>query len=179
MAYFIFWILCGIIGGMIGANKGAGCTGAILGLLFGPLGIIIVIIMKGNRVKCRYCQSYIDPKAIVCPHCQKELSSVVSGKKLGFIKKATENSTAKERMEASTDDQIMMAREQMHPNIFQQDGPVPPSSQIPYDELVDSDICATCMEVVLLDADNESDFCQKWEKPTKEDYSCVEYEPVE
>jgi hypothetical protein len=38
--------LCCIIGGAIGAGRGQGSQGAILGLLLGPLGVLLCLTMK-------------------------------------------------------------------------------------------------------------------------------------
>jgi len=39
----------------------------------GPIGLIAVLVDKGNKVKCPYCQEFIDRKAVKCPKCQSEL----------------------------------------------------------------------------------------------------------
>jgi hypothetical protein len=56
----------------IGSNKGLGCAGLVLGLILGPFGIILVLVLNGDRVKCPFCGKLIDKKAIVCPYCQRE-----------------------------------------------------------------------------------------------------------
>ena len=74
MTLVIIWLLCGIVGAMIGSGKGSGGTGFILGILFGPLGILIAIFMKGDRRRCPSCHEYIDPTAKKCPKCQTDLA---------------------------------------------------------------------------------------------------------
>jgi len=69
----IFWLLCGIVGAMIGSNKGEGGLGFFLGLLLGPIGVLIVALSRGNRRKCPFCVELVNNKAIVCPHCQREI----------------------------------------------------------------------------------------------------------
>lgn len=44
-AFVVFWIICGVIGGAVGSGKNMGCAGFLLGLLLGPLGIIIVAVL--------------------------------------------------------------------------------------------------------------------------------------
>lgn len=73
MEIVIFWIVCGVIAGMIGSNKGSGCAGFALGLLLGPLGIIIALIMKGNQKKCPFCKGDIPEDATTCKHCGKDI----------------------------------------------------------------------------------------------------------
>jgi hypothetical protein len=74
LPYFVTaWILCGIVGAMIGSSKGAAAEGFAAGFLFGPLGILIAYLLKGDRKKCRYCAELVKKEAIVCPHCQRDL----------------------------------------------------------------------------------------------------------
>jgi hypothetical protein len=72
MDYVVIWLVCGFIAAMVGSRKGAGGTGFCLGILLGPLGILIAVFMKGSRRQCVYCKELIHPKATVCPHCQRE-----------------------------------------------------------------------------------------------------------
>ena len=41
-----FWIVCGFAGWLIGGNKGQALSGSLLGLLLGPLGVIVIAVMK-------------------------------------------------------------------------------------------------------------------------------------
>ena len=86
----IFWLLCGIIGAMIGARKGAGCGGFLLGILLGPLGVIISVLMTGDRRPCPYCKELIQKDAVKCPKCGVELSDsqpVLSKQVIEWVKK--------------------------------------------------------------------------------------------
>ena len=65
------WLGCGIIAALIASKKGEGCLGLIVGMLFGPLGIIIAIFSKGDRIPCPFCAELIRNVAKVCPHCQR------------------------------------------------------------------------------------------------------------
>jgi hypothetical protein len=73
MELVIFWILCGVVAAVIGANKGAGTAGFIIGFLLGPFGILIMIFSKGDRRSCPYCKEWIHKDATVCPHCQSAI----------------------------------------------------------------------------------------------------------
>jgi len=47
MAGFVaFWIICAFIGLAIGSSKGQAAAGFLLGLLLGPVGLLIALIMK-------------------------------------------------------------------------------------------------------------------------------------
>jgi hypothetical protein len=74
MEYLIvFCLACGIIGSFIGMKKGIVGRGFFLGALFGPLGLLFMLFMKGNRRACLYCRESIHKEAITCPRCQREL----------------------------------------------------------------------------------------------------------
>lgn len=65
---FILWLLTVIVG----AKKGIGCLGAILGFI--PVfGLIIILLLPGDRVKCPYCKECIDKQAVKCPKCQSPI----------------------------------------------------------------------------------------------------------
>lgn len=70
--FVLIWIICWIATFIIGTSKGTGCASAIVGVL-GPIGLIAVLVDKGNRVKCPFCQEFIDKKAVKCPRCQSHL----------------------------------------------------------------------------------------------------------
>jgi hypothetical protein len=67
-------IIFGIIAAIIGDKKGQGLFGLFLGILLGPLGVLIMLTTKGNRKNCPYCKELIHKNATRCSHCQKELS---------------------------------------------------------------------------------------------------------
>jgi len=72
---FIFlWILCGIVAGMIGNKKGEGfLLPFVIGAIFGPFGIVFVLISKGNKKNCPFCKELMHKEATRCPHCQEEI----------------------------------------------------------------------------------------------------------
>lgn len=70
----LIWLVSIIIGVSVGSKKGEGCISLLMTVLLGPLWLPVVFISKGNRKQCPYCREYIDKKAIVCSHCQRDLS---------------------------------------------------------------------------------------------------------
>lgn len=76
MEYLIIWIICGIGAVILGNSKGASGISLFTGFLLGPLGLLSAITFKSNVKECPYCKEKIKKAAVVCPHCQKELSSI-------------------------------------------------------------------------------------------------------
>ena len=65
-------LIFGIIGAAIGSRKNSGCAGALLGLLLGPIGLIIALCMRGDRKPCQHCKELVFSGATVCKHCGKD-----------------------------------------------------------------------------------------------------------
>lgn len=53
----------------IGARKGQAVGGAILGIVAGPLGVIIALAVDGGNKKCPQCAEQVKKEANVCKHC--------------------------------------------------------------------------------------------------------------
>ena len=76
---FIIWIGCGAWASTIAKQRGNdGSTGFSLGILLGPIGILIAAVMPVNpngqgKVQCPHCKEWIDKTATVCSHCQRNL----------------------------------------------------------------------------------------------------------
>lgn len=67
--------LCGVLGYRIGNAKDAGGDGALLGILLGPLGLILAALYLDNRARCHMCHGRLDGEPILCPHCQTDLAA--------------------------------------------------------------------------------------------------------
>lgn len=65
----IFWaIICGSIGGLIGASRNNVGSGVFWGIVLGPLGWILVLFLD-RRTKCPACQNPVPDKAMRCGQC--------------------------------------------------------------------------------------------------------------
>jgi hypothetical protein len=90
MFYLVIWICLGIVGAMISSSKGnSGCGGFALGVLLGPIGLLIAFFLSdneeakrektGDTKKCQYCAEYVKEDAILCKYCGQTI-----GKYLDF-----------------------------------------------------------------------------------------------
>ena len=80
-----FWLACVAVAATIGHNKGILLTGFWLGALLGPIGVLIVSLMRGRRKPCPYCKESIFIDALICPHCTSDLVAERSRATQAFI----------------------------------------------------------------------------------------------
>lgn len=86
MGIVFVWLAFAIISAMVGSKKGEGLLGFIVGLLFGPFGLLFVIFSKGNRKDCPFCKEPMNKDATVCPHCQREVGGASENAQKGSPK---------------------------------------------------------------------------------------------
>ena len=72
----ILAILFAIIGHSIGKPKGRAVDGLLLGLILGPIGLLIIALMGSNGSKCPHCGGMSNKGATVCCHCGRDLYAV-------------------------------------------------------------------------------------------------------
>lgn len=67
--------LFGLLGAAIGYFRGRVQVGFFLGLLFGPVGVLIVLCLPDIRLRCPECRGVVPPGARLCLHCRSPLFS--------------------------------------------------------------------------------------------------------
>lgn len=94
MLFLSGWFICGLIAALIGNSRGDnGCGWFVLGILLGPIGILLSFFAKGkeqqelekarkgksNKYKiCPKCAETVLKEALVCKHCGHEFSEVAA-----------------------------------------------------------------------------------------------------
>ena len=87
MEIVLFWIVCGVITGVVAGNKGrSGCAWFVVGTCLGPLGLMWVLVMPPDRrhleqqvvtsgaySKCPYCAELVRAVAVKCRYCGSEV----------------------------------------------------------------------------------------------------------
>jgi hypothetical protein len=72
---FIWMIVCGLVGALIGRCRGRIVDGLGWGIILGPIGWLIVALLSDKRQKCSLCGGVINPGASRCCHCGGEIAS--------------------------------------------------------------------------------------------------------
>jgi hypothetical protein len=73
IGFFVWILIFGLVGALIGRRRGRIGSGVFWGVLFGPLGWLIVALLKDLRPKCPHCGSAFVAGASRCCHCGGEI----------------------------------------------------------------------------------------------------------
>lgn len=68
----IWVVIFGAFGAIVGARGNARGTGMLLGILFGPIGILVSFALD-KRDRCPKCKSRVEPGAMICSKCHCHL----------------------------------------------------------------------------------------------------------
>lgn len=73
------WFVCGIVSAVISGNRGGsagvGCLWFMLGIVLGPLGVLLAAVAAGSGYQCPHCKEDVKQGASICPHCRTGLAS--------------------------------------------------------------------------------------------------------
>ena len=69
----LVWLCCGLLGWIVGFRRNAALAGLVLGILFGPLGVVAAFALD-SRPQCPYCKGRLDGRGILCQFCGGSLS---------------------------------------------------------------------------------------------------------
>ena len=72
VVFVLTWLASAVAGGFAGSRGMAIVSGAMLGLLFGPLGVIAALGLD-ERPQCYKCEGRLDGRGKVCQHCHTPL----------------------------------------------------------------------------------------------------------
>ncbi|MDT8383313.1 MAG: zinc ribbon domain-containing protein [Gammaproteobacteria bacterium] len=74
MGYFLLWLLFGFASALVASSRGGrGFLYFIIGVIFGPFGLLFSFLAGPDKIECQFCKKTIREDATVCPHCQHEL----------------------------------------------------------------------------------------------------------
>ncbi len=80
------WIIVGILlGAVLGEKKGRAGFGALVGMILGPLGWLIVALGPDRRGTCPKCSKPISDGIMKCPHCGGDPRKVTGAPRGGRV----------------------------------------------------------------------------------------------
>ena len=89
--FILIWIVCGIVGLILGDKKGMPGTGALLGFSLGIIGIVILITLEDKYKTCPGCGNRLRPDAIRCLSCGYDVRNVTVKKPPEFNQTLPQN----------------------------------------------------------------------------------------
>jgi hypothetical protein len=77
MAFIIGFVICALVGALIGQCKGRPGSGVVWGGLLGPIGWLIVALLTDLRPQCGECGGIIVEGARKCMHCGSVIERMI------------------------------------------------------------------------------------------------------
>ena len=69
---WFIWLSSAIAAGIVGHARQAALPGAVLGLFFGPIGLLAAFALDG-RASCPHCAGKLDGRGQICQHCNRPI----------------------------------------------------------------------------------------------------------
>ena len=66
------WISSAVAAGIVGHGRKAALPGAVLGIFFGPVGLLAAFALDG-RSSCPHCAGKLDGRGQICQHCNRPI----------------------------------------------------------------------------------------------------------
>jgi len=70
--YSFVALICGGLGAGVASTRNAAFWGFVLGLFFGPLGLLAAFRLD-DRPQCPWCCGRLAGRGALCPHCRSEI----------------------------------------------------------------------------------------------------------
>ena len=78
IAIILIYIGSVVWGVYLGSKKGEGCISFAMTILLGPFWLPVIILSKGDLVKCPHCAELVKKDARVCKHCGNPIPIKIS-----------------------------------------------------------------------------------------------------
>ena len=79
LAVGIGLLIFAFIGRLIGQTRGQAGTGAFMGALLGPVGLVGAAFLPDKRRQCPACKGHVPDDARKCMHCGDDLPDLPTG----------------------------------------------------------------------------------------------------
>ncbi len=71
--WLTFYLLFFLASSLVGYYKNQTVAGVLLGYVFGPIGLLLLLMSSDKRRgKCKHCGSMVDKHAYYCPKCKNK-----------------------------------------------------------------------------------------------------------
>lgn len=71
--WLMFYLFFFVASSMVGYYKNQTVAGVLLGYVFGPIGLLLLLMSTDKRRgKCRHCGAMVDNRSYFCPKCKSK-----------------------------------------------------------------------------------------------------------
>jgi hypothetical protein len=76
--WLVVGLICALVGTGLAVSKGSGAAGFFLGLLLGPFGVLLALLLPEEGVRCAFCKGVVGKGAVKCRHCGSDLCGALT-----------------------------------------------------------------------------------------------------